>query len=147
MNIRMKLLLFCAAIFGAAIWAVAGVLALSQSPEKKVDRVTTVEGITEYHLANGLRVLLFPDSTKQTITLNITYLVGSKYENYSETGMAHLLEHMLFKGTPTHPNLFQELTAHGSRPNGSTTWDRTNYYATFAATEENLRWALELEAD
>src|SRR5436190_24373815 len=59
------------------------------------ERVTTVEGITEYRLANGLRVLMFPDQTKQTITVNITYLVGSRHENYGETGMAHLLEHMV----------------------------------------------------
>ena len=110
-------------------------------------KVTSVEGITEYRLANGLRVLLFPDPTKPTITVNITYLVGSRHENYGETGMAHLLEHLLFKGTPNHPNIPQELTAHGARPNGSTWFDRTNYFETFPATDENLKWALDLEAD
>lgn len=110
-------------------------------------KVTTVEGITEYRLANGLRVLMFPDQSKQTITVNITYLVGSKHENYGETGMAHLLEHLVFKGTPKHPNIPQELTEHGCRPNGTTFLDRTNYYETFAATEENLKWALDLESD
>lgn len=112
-----------------------------------IERITAVEGITEYRLANGLRVLLFPDQTKQTITVNITYLVGSGYENYGETGMAHLLEHMVFKGTPKHPNIPQELTQHGARPNGSTSFDRTNYFETFAATDANLEWALDLEAD
>lgn len=111
------------------------------------ERVTSVEGITEYRLANGLRVLMFPDQTKQTITVNITYLVGSATENYGETGMAHLLEHLVFKGTPRHPNIPQELTAHGARPNGTTWTDRTNYFETFAATDENLNWALDLEAD
>lgn len=110
-------------------------------------KVTTVEGITEYRLQNGLRVLLFPDHSKQTITVNITYLVGSKHENYGETGMAHLLEHLVFKGTPKHPNIPQELTEHGARPNGTTWVDRTNYFETFNATEENLKWALDLEAD
>ncbi|MGH9835622.1 MAG: M16 family metallopeptidase [Blastocatellia bacterium] len=114
---------------------------------QNIERVTTVEGITEYRLPNGLRVLLFPDPTKQTITVNITYLVGSRHENYGETGMAHLLEHLVFKGTPKHPNIPQELTEHGSRPNGTTSFDRTNYFETFQATEENLRWALDLEAD
>src|SRR5688572_23940412 len=114
---------------------------------KGMERVTSVEGITEYRLANGLKVLLFPDQTKQTITVNITYLVGSRHENYGETGMAHLLEHLLFKGTPRHPNIPQELTEHGARPNGSTWYDRTNYFETFAATDANLRWALDLEAD
>src|SRR5687767_9726887 len=110
-------------------------------------RITSVEGITEYRLANGLQVLLFPDPSKQTITVNVTYRVGSLHENYGETGMAHLLEHLVFKGTPRHPNIPQELTAHGARPNGSTWTDRTNYFETFSATEENLRWALDLEAD
>lgn len=110
-------------------------------------KVTSVEGITEYRLHNGLRVLLFPDPSKQTITVNITYLVGSKHENYGETGMAHLLEHLVFKGTPRHPNIPQELTEHGARPNGTTWVDRTNYFETFNATEENLKWALDLEAD
>ena len=81
-----------------------------------VERVTSVEGITEYRLANGLRVLLFPDPSKPTITVNMTYLVGSRHEGYGETGMAHLLEHLLFKGTPKHPNIPQELTEHGARP-------------------------------
>lgn len=112
-----------------------------------VQKVTTVEGITEYRLANGLRVLLFPDLSKQTATVNITYLVGSRHESYGETGMAHLLEHMLFKGTPRHPNIPKELTERGTRPNGTTSFDRTNYFETFAATDDNLRWALELEAD
>jgi zinc protease len=107
----------------------------------------SVEGITEYRLPNGLRILLFPDATKQTITVNITYLVGSRHENYGETGMAHLLEHMVFKGTPNHQNIPQELTTHGARPNGSTWYDRTNYFETFAATDENLTWAIDLEAD
>jgi zinc protease len=110
-------------------------------------KVTTVEGITEYALSNGLRVLLFPDQTKQTITVNITYLVGSKHENYGETGMAHLLEHLVFKGTPRHPDIPKELTERGARPNGTTWTDRTNYFETFSATEDNLRWALDLESD
>lgn len=110
-------------------------------------KVTSVEGITEYRLANGLRVLLFPDPSKQTITVNITYMVGSKHENYGETGMAHLLEHLVFKGTPKHPNIPQELTSHGASPNGTTWVDRTNYFETFNATEENLKWALDLESD
>lgn len=113
-----------------------------------VERVTSVEGITEYRLAsNGLRVLLIPDQTKQTVTVNVTYLVGSSHENYGETGMAHLLEHLLFKGSKNHPNLAQEMTEHGARRNGTTWLDRTNYFETLASTDENLRWALEMEAD
>ena len=118
-------------------------VAVPAPPEK----VTSVEGITEYRLANGLRVLMFPDPTKQTITVNVTYLVGSRHENYGETGMAHLLEHMLFKGAPRHTDIPAELTAHGARPNGTTSWDRTNFFETFNSTDENLKWALDLESD
>jgi zinc protease len=135
------LLALCAVFVGLAATTNA------QSLPPGVQRVTSVEGITEYRLSNGLRVLLFPDQSKQTITVNITYLVGSKHENYGETGMAHLLEHLVFKGTPKHPNIPDELTSHGTRPNGTTWYDRTNYFETFAATEENLKWALDLEAD
>lgn len=112
-----------------------------------VEQVTSVEGITEYRLANGLGVLLFPDGSKPTVTVNITYKVGSRHEAYGEKGMAHLLEHLLFKGTPKHPNIPQELTEHGARANGTTWYDRTNYYETVYSNDENLRWALELEAD
>src|SRR4026208_1385497 len=101
---------------------------------------TTVEGITQYKLGNGMRVLLFPDQSKATMTVNITYLVGSRHEGYGETGMAHLLEHMAFKGTPRHPNIPQELTEHGAQPNGTTWLDRTNYFETFSATDTNLVW-------
>ena len=103
--------------------------------------VTSVEGITEYRLANGLRVLLFPDPSKSNVTVNITYLVGSRHEGYGETGMAHLLEHMLFKGTPSAiANIPKELQDHGARSNGTTWVDRTNYFETFAATDENLEF-------
>src|SRR5262245_8077387 len=73
---------------------------------------TSVEGIHEYALENGLRVLLFPDPSQQTATVNITYLVGSRHEGYGETGMAHLLEHLLFKGSTKHTNIPDELTSH-----------------------------------
>src|SRR5207237_226376 len=96
---------------------------------------------------NGLRVLLFPDQSKPTVTVNITYLVGSRSEGYGEAGMAHLLEHMAYKGSPKHPNVPQELSAHGARYNGSTFFDRTNYFETVPATDANLEWALDLEAD
>jgi len=112
-----------------------------------VERVTSVEGITEYRLQNGLRVLLFPDPSKPTATVNITYLVGSRNENYGETGMAHLLEHLLFMGSKNHPNILKEFAEHGTRRNGTTWLDRTNYYETFVASDENMRWAIEMEAD
>jgi zinc protease len=113
----------------------------------RATRVASVEGITEYRLPNGLRVLLFPDASQPTATVNITYFVGSAREGYGETGMAHLLEHLVFKGTPRHPNIPQELTSHGARPNGTTWYDRTNYFETVPAIDTTIAWALDLEAD
>ena len=116
-------------------------------------KVVTVEGITEYRLGNGLRVLLFPDPSKATITVNTTFLVGSRHEHYGETGMAHLLEHLVFKpsknysGKNGQPNPVEVLNSVGARFNGSTNWDRTNYFVTFPSSEENFRKILNLEAD
>src|SRR5213079_3407479 len=107
----------------------------------------SVEGISEYTLGNGLKVLLFPDASQPKTTVNITYLVGSRHENYGETGMAHLLEHLMFKGTPRHPNVDQEFNQRGVRYNGTTWIDRTNYYELFQAGDDNLAWAIEMEAD
>ncbi|MFM2268221.1 MAG: hypothetical protein RL757_1662 [Bacteroidota bacterium] len=119
----------------------------AQTLPKGMTKVTSVEGITEYKLENGLRVLLFPDNSKQTLTVNITYVVGSNHEGLGETGMAHLLEHMVFKGSPRHTNIPKELNDHGCDFNGTTWYDRTNYYETFPASDENLTWALDLESD
>ena len=120
---------------------------LPNASAKVLQTVAQVEGISEYRLPNGLRVLLAPDASKPTTTVNITYLVGSRHENYGETGMAHLLEHMVFKGTPKRGNIFQELGKRGMDFNGTTFYDRTNYFETFPANPDNLKWALEMEAD
>lgn len=112
-----------------------------------IERVASVEGITEYGLSNGLTILLFPDGTQSQVTVNVTYMVGSKHEGVGETGMAHLLEHMVFQGTDRHPDIAQEISEHGGRANGTTSFERTNYFQTMPPTEENLAWALDLEAD
>lgn len=117
------------------------------SQDAQLKEVASVEGITEYSLPNGLKVLLFPDPSKPQVTVNVTYMVGSRHEDYGETGMAHLLEHLVFKGTPTHADVAKELKDHGAFYNGSTWFDRTNYFETLSATDENLEWALSMEAD
>jgi zinc protease len=119
----------------------------SQALPSSAQKGAAVEGITEYGFPNGLRVLLFPDPSNPRVTVNMTYLVGSRHEGYGETGMAHLLEHMLFIQTTNGRAIKKELTGHGASWNGSTSSDRTNYFETVTATDENLRWALGLEAD
>lgn len=132
--------MLCATSFPAD----AKVLAAGQSA---IAAGPCVEGICEYRLANGLRVLLFPDASKPTVTVNLVYGVGSMHENYGETGMAHLLEHMLFKGTPTHPDIPGEMQRRGVSNNATTSLDRTNYFASFPANDETLDWLLRMEAD
>ena len=119
----------------------------SQSLPGGISAVTSVEGVDEYRLPNGLQVLLIPDDSKPTTTVNLTYRVGSRQENYGETGMAHLLEHMLFKGTPKLREPKAELTRRGLAYNGSTWFDRTNYTASFAVNDGNLEWYLGWLAD
>jgi len=112
-----------------------------------VTQVTSIEGITEYRLDNGLRVLLAPDDSKPTTTVNMTYLVGSRRESAGQTGMAHLLEHMMFKGTATTRNALGEFSRRGLQANGTTSNDRTNYFASFAANPDTLKWYLNWQAD
>jgi zinc protease len=131
----------------SAAIAVVAFTAFSQQLPQGVQKVTSVEGITEYSLPNGLHVLLFPDQSKPKVTVNMTYLVGSRHEGYGETGMAHLLEHMLFKQTKGGRDVKKELSDHGADFNGSTSYDRTNYFETVVASDDNLKWALGLEAD
>jgi len=130
----------------ALLLAVAPALALAQLPPG-VTQGATVEGVTQYKLDNGLEVLLFPDATKPVTTVNVTYKVGSRQENYGETGMAHLLEHLTFLGTTTIDNIWKEFGKRGIEFNGSTFYDRTNYFETFPANDESLAFALKAESE
>lgn len=128
-----------AALLSSSLAAYALPAGLAQGP--------SVEGVTQYTLENGLRLVLAPDDAKPTTTVNMTYLVGSRHENYGQTGMAHLLEHMLFRGTPTLRNALGEFSKRGLEANGTTSNDRTNYFASFAAAPETLKWYLDWQAD
>ena len=145
MNSSLRAFAFVAFVFLASPFAAPP--AMAQALPAGVSRVQSVEGIDEYRLANGLQVLLIPDNSKPTTTVNLTYHVGSRHENYGETGMAHLLEHLLFKGSPKHPKVWAEFTRRGLAANGSTWFDRTNYTASFSANDDNLRWYLGWQAD
>ena len=142
------------ALLLSALLLVAPLPASAQAPRpaegalpKGIARVTSVEGVTEYRLANGLKILLIPDRSIDTITVNVTYLVGSRHEGYGETGMAHLLEHLMFRGTRRFPDIKADFQQRGARYNGSTAYDRTNYFETFPASGKTLDHVLEVEAD
>src|SRR5438132_6162655 len=136
---------FVRALAPIAFFVAAGIAAAALPDGVK--QGPSVEGITEYTLTNGLKVLLFPDASQPKTTVNITYLVGSRHENYGETGMAHLLEHLMFKGSPKHPDITRQFQDRGMQFNGTTSLDRTNYYEVFQASDDNLNWALQMEAD
>lgn len=144
---------FVVALLLAFLGSASVVQAKADTPQESValpdtlTQITRVEGVTEYHLDNGLRILLAPDASKPNTTVNMTYLVGSRHENYGQTGMAHLLEHMLFRGTPSLPNALAEFSRRGLQANGSTSSDRTNYYASFAADPDTLDWYIRWQAD
>ncbi|MDK2122680.1 M16 family metallopeptidase [Parachitinimonas caeni] len=112
-----------------------------------VTQAASVEGLREYRLANGLRLVLAPSAASASAVVNLTYRVGSKHESYGETGMAHLLEHLLFRGTPAIPKLDLEYSKRGMQSNATTFFDRTNYFEVFPASDANLEWALRMEAD
>ena len=141
---RSLLVVVCFSSLIAAIpaWAAAEQAAQATAAvalPKGVERVTSVEGITEYRLANGLQVLLFPDPSKPTITVNVTYLVGSRARELRRDRHGAPARAPGVQGHAAGiPNIPQELTEHGARPNGTTWSDRTNYFETFAATDENL---------
>jgi zinc protease len=128
----------------ALLLPLAGV---AQTLPTGVEKKASMGGITEYDYPNGLRVLLYPDGANNAITVCMTVLVGSRHEGYGETGMAHLLEHLDFIETVDGRQIKNEITAHSTNWNGTTNVDRTNYYETFVANDDNLKWALGLEAD
>ncbi len=140
-------ILSLAGLASAAAFAAPKTPVAAQKAPIAAQQVRSIEGVTEYRLANGLQVLLYPDQSSSTVSINVTYKVGSRHESYGETGMAHMLEHMNFKGTPTHPKIMDELSSRGARANATTAYDRTNYFETLSATTANLEWALGMEAD
>jgi zinc protease len=120
-----------------------GGIVRAQQPEF----VTSVEGIKEYRLSNGLQILLVPDPAQTNVVVNIVYHVGSRHEGYGETGMAHLLEHMLFRPSKKFSSIKQTISNKGAIANGTTYYDRTNYYEVLPASDSNLNWALDMESD
>jgi zinc protease len=112
-----------------------------------IDKVATIEGITEYRLPNGLRVLLAPDPAKASVSVDMTYLAGSRHERYAETGTARLVQRLFFKGTSKYPAIDKTLAGRGVRFGGSTKQNYTHYFANFQANDETLQWVLQMEAD
>ncbi len=104
-------------------------------------------GISSHVLPNGFKIILAPYPQAATARIELLVKVGSKQEGYGETGMAHLLEHMLFKSAGQRADLKSDLTALGATWNGTTTSDRTNYFETVVADPDKIDEAIRIEAD
>lgn len=104
-------------------------------------------GFSSYRLANGFKIILAPYPSAATVRIELLVKTGSKLEGYGETGMAHLLEHMLFKSAGRRTDLKSELTALGATWNGTTNADRTNFFEVVAAEPDKVDAALRIEAD
>jgi zinc protease len=111
------------------------------------EKIGTVEGITEYRLPNGMQLLLLPDQSKATVTVDATYLAGTRHERYGEIGTAKLTQRLLFKGTPNNPAIDKELARRGIRFSGKAWLEHTHFSAVLQPGEENLQWVLQMEAD
>jgi len=103
--------------------------------------------VFEDQLPNGLRILVQTDTRAPVVTSQVWYKVGSSDEPGGLTGISHMLEHMMFKGTTTVPaGKFSEIiAAYGGQENAFTSRDYTAYFQTLA--KEHLEVALKLEAD
>jgi zinc protease len=112
--------------------------------------VTEADGIQEYRLANGMKVLLVENRVAPVATVMVLYKVGSRNEAVGYTGSTHLLEHMMFKGTPTfnkekNTQIAATLQKIGAAFNATTWYDRTNYFETVPS--DQLELTIKLEAD
>ncbi len=99
----------------------------------------------EYFLDNGLHVILHPDDTTRLAAVNVMYDVGSRDEDENKTGLAHLLEHLMFSGSVNIPEYDRGLQRVGGENNAFTSSDLTNYYLTLPG--KNIETALWLESD
>lgn len=100
---------------------------------------------TEFTLANGLKVIVHEDPSVQIAVLNILYDVGSRDEDPSKTGFAHLFEHLMFGGSKNIPSYDEPLQLVGGENNAFTSTDITNYYLTVPAA--NIETGFWLESD
>ena len=138
-NLLLSSVLCCSLVSFSSVYA--------QKKTETPKYIKNVEGVKEYSLNNGLKVLFIPDASQSNMVVNIVYNVGSRNEGYGEKGMAHLLEHMLFKSTKNLGDIKKMLSDKGGNANGTTWLDRTNYYEVFPSNDENLKWSIEMEAD
>ncbi|PBJ04988.1 pitrilysin family protein [Flavobacterium sp. ACN6] len=123
----------------------------AQNKSVNFKKVKELGGIEEYlYQPNGMNVLLLQDNASPVATVQIVYRVGSKHEVLGNTGSTHLLEHLMFKGTPTfnkkNGNTITDVLQNtGAQLNATTWYDRTNYFETLPS--DKIELAIQIEAD
>ncbi|RXM48403.1 pitrilysin family protein [Flavobacterium sp. YO12] len=123
----------------------------AQSKSVNFKKIKELGGIEEYlYQPNGMNVLLLQDNASPVATVQIVYRVGSKHEVLGNTGSTHLLEHLMFKGTPSfnmkNGNTITDVLQNtGAQLNATTWYDRTNYFETLPS--DKIELALQIEAD
>ena len=126
---------------------VLGLMVAAGASAQTVAAAAAQLAVTEATLDNGLRVLVQDDPRNPIVAVQVFYRVGSRNERPGATGLAHFLEHMMFKGTPTYGRgqIARLIEENGGRDNAYTTKDLTSYYTTIAA--DRLDLVLRIEAD
>lgn len=139
--------LLLAALLLAAPWLDVAAAARAVAPADPARLEAEAGGFSSYVLPNGFRIILIPYPAAADARIELLVKTGSKLEGYGETGMAHLLEHMLFKSAGKRADIKSELTALGANWNGTTTADRTNFFEIVAAEPAKVDAAIRIEAD
>lgn len=130
------------------VLTVCGASAFAQShPASQARLEAEAAGLTSYRLDNGFKIILIPFPSANNTRVELLVKSGSKLEGYGETGMAHLLEHMLFKGAGKRKNIKDDLTKLGASYNGTTSADRTNYFESVESDPLKVDELIRIEAD
>ena len=125
-----------------AVLAICAALVASPAPQ-----TSAAPQVTQFTLPNGLAVVVIPDRRTPVVTHMLWYRVGAADEPWGKSGIAHFLEHLMFKGTAKNPagRFSQQLATIGGQENAFTTYDYTGYFQRTA--REHLGTLMEFEAD
>jgi zinc protease len=133
--------------FAAALTLIAGATLAQQANSSQANSSQGKPNVGHFTLANGLEVVVIPDRRAPVVTHMVWYKVGAADETPGKSGIAHFLEHLLFKGTAKNPagRFSKEIAAVGGQENAFTSQDYTGYYQ--RVSRENLKAMMEFESD
>ena len=141
MRIYISLVILATIVLGAVLFIFEG-----ETPQQFASNQPN-GGVQSYRLSNGMKVLVLESHRAPVVVSQVWYKVGGSYEHDGITGVSHVLEHMMFKGTPQHPSgEFSEIiAANGGKENAFTSKDYTAYFQRISS--DKLAICIEMEAD